>query len=319
MSTSDASRSLQTASVQATKANSRRRFRLTLSLYSWLIPAIVLYFVFKIAPILGGLVLSLLRWDGVEEPVYVGLQNFQRMALDDKLIPALLNNVQYAVISVTGKILLSLILALLLHQSLRGRAFYRTALFMPVVMSFVVVSVLWGFMYNDQFGIINNLFRSVGLDSLALNWLGDVKTALNSLIIVDVWKWYGFHMVIFLAGLQSIPVELYEAARVDGASRWTQLLRITLPLLRPVMVINITTSLLGAFNVFDIPYIMTEGGPANATNVIALHAYTQAFKFYRLGYGSALNYAIFVLVTVIALIQLRLTLSGQSNEMESGT
>lgn len=315
MSTSDTSFPMQATTVAAgvtTIQPKRQR-----SLYLWLAPALILYGLFKIAPLVVGIVLATLRWDGVKDPVFVGLQNFERMALDDKLIPALLNNVQYALISVSGKMLIALVIALLVHQGLRGRAFYRTALFMPVVMSFVVVSVLWTFIYNDQFGLVNNFLRSLGLDALTAPWLGDVKTALNSLIVVDIWKWYGFHMVIFLAGLQAIPVELYEAARVDGASRWAQLFRITLPLLRPVMVINITTSLLGAFNVFDVPYIMTEGGPANATNVIALHSYIQAFKFYRLGYGAALSYAIFVLVTIIALVQLRLMLRENETEMEA--
>ncbi len=315
MSTSDTSLPMQATTVAAgvtTIQPKRQR-----SLYLWLVPALILYGLFKIVPLVVGIVLATLRWDGVKDPVFVGLQNFERMALDDKLIPALLNNLQYALISVSGKMLIALVIALLVHQGLRGRAFYRTALFMPVVMSFVVVSVLWTFIYNDQFGLVNNFLRSLGLDALTAPWLGDVRTALNSLIVVDIWKWYGFHMVIFLAGLQAIPVELYEAARVDGASRWAQLFRITLPLLRPVMVINITTSLLGAFNVFDIPYIMTEGGPANATNVIALHSYIQAFKFYRLGYGAALSYAIFVLVTIIALVQLRLMLRENETEMEA--
>jgi ABC-type sugar transport system permease subunit len=230
------------------------------------------------------------------------------------LVDALLHNVQYAFGTVIGKIVLSLFLAVLLNQALRGRAFYRTALFTPVIMSFVVVSLLWTWLFNDQFGLINNLLRAVGLGGLAISWLGDANNALNSLIIVDIWKWYGFHMVIFLAGLQTIPQELYEAARVDGANRWQQFLRITLPLLKPVMAINITLSLLGAFNVFEIPYIMTEGGPANATNVLALHAYLQGFKFYKLGYGAALGYGIFILVTAIALIQLRVSLAENDNE-----
>jgi ABC-type sugar transport system permease subunit len=197
-------------------------------------------------------------------------------------------------------------LALLLNQALRGRAVYRTALFLPVVMSFVVVGILWTWIYNDDFGLVNNLLRSVHLGGLAQDWLGDTRLALWSLIAVDIWKWYGFHMVIYLAGLQTIPTEFYEAAKLDGATRWRQLTGITLPLLKPVIVVNVTLSLLGAMNVFDIPYVMTEGGPANSTNVTALHMYIQAFKFNRLGYGAAISYGLFTLITVIALIQLKL-------------
>jgi ABC-type sugar transport system permease subunit len=277
-----------------------------LSPYLWVLPAILLYGLFNTVPLVAGIWLSLLRWDGIEPPRFIGLRNFQRLFRDEKLAAALLHNVQYAVGTVGGKVVLSLFLALLLNQALRGRGFYRTALFMPVVMSFVVVGILWTWIYNDSFGIVNNLLRAVGLDALALDWLGNPRVALWSLIAVDIWKWYGFHMVIFLAGLQTIPAELYEAARVDGASRLRQLRSITLPLLKPVMTVNVTLSLLGAMNVFDIPFVMTQGGPGDATNVLALHIYIQAFKFNRIGYGTALSYTLFVLVTVIALAQLKL-------------
>ena len=146
------------------------------------------------------------------------------------------------------------------------------------------------------------------------DWLGDAAVALNSLILVDIWKWYGFHMVIFLAGLQSIPDELYEAARIDGASVWQQFLHVTLPMLQPVMIVNVTISVMGAFNVFDIPFIMTAGGPANATNVMALHIYIRGFKFYRFGFSAALSYVLLVIVTLVAAIQLRLMTSGNNTD-----
>jgi raffinose/stachyose/melibiose transport system permease protein len=281
-------------------------------LYLWLVPALLLYGIFKLFPLISGVFLSLLRWDGIKDAVFIGLTNFQRMFTDEKLGPALLNNLQYALGTVTGKILISLLLAILLNQALRGRTVYRTILFMPVVLSFVVVSILWTWMYNDQFGLINSLLRSVHLNSLAVQWLGDPNYALLSLIFVDIWKWYGFHMVIFLAALQTIPAELYEAARVDGASRWNQFVSVTLPQLRPVMVINITLALLGAFNVFDIPYIMTEGGPAGATNVLALYSYSQAFQFGKLGYGAAIGYALLLLVIIVALVQLRVVAADET-------
>ncbi|MBC8076722.1 MAG: sugar ABC transporter permease [Chloroflexales bacterium] len=288
------------------RSRSRTSIARRLAPYLWLAPALGIYSVFKLVPLLGGIWLALLRWDGIAPPVFVGLLNFRRMLTDERLGPALLHNVQYAVGTVAGKIVLALFLALLLNGALRGRGFYRTTLFLPVVMSFVVVGILWSWLFNDQFGLINNLLRAIGLGALAPDWLGDTRIALVSLMLVDIWKWYGFHMVIFLAGLQTIPQELYEAARVDGASRWRQFTAVTLPLLQPVMLVNVTLSLMGGFNVFDIPYVMTEGGPANATNVLALHTYIQAFKFNRLGYGAALSYALLVLVTLIALVQIKL-------------
>lgn len=283
-------------------ARRRRKF----GPYLWVLPAVLVYCVFKLAPMIGGLYLALLQWDGIEPARFVGLQNFQRMLTDEIIGLALWNNVKYALGTVIGKTVLALFLALLLHQALRGRGFYRTALFMPVVMSFVVVGILWAWLYNAQFGLINSLLRGLGLEALILDWLGDTRVALWSLMVVDIWKWYGFHMVIFLAGLQTIPAELYEAARIDGATRWRQFLHITLPLLQPVMLVNVTLSLMGAFNVFDIPYVMTEGGPANSTMVMALHIYVRGFKFYRFGYSAAMSYVLLTLVTILAAIQMRL-------------
>ena len=288
-----------------TRNSDTARARRRLTPYLWLLPALLLYGVFKIYPMISGIWLALLKWDGIDDPVFIGLRNFQRMFSDDQLGAALLHNVQYAFGTVIGKIVISLFLAVLLTQELRGRDTYRTALFMPVVMSFVVVSLMWAWMYDFQFGLINSLLRGIGLGGWVQDWLGNPRLALWSEIVVDIWKWYGFHMVIFLAGLQTIPVELYEVARVDGASRLNQFLHITLPLLQPVMLINVMTALTGALNVFDIPYLMTQGGPDNATNVLGLHIYIQAFQFNQIGYGAALSYALLVLTAVVVLIQLK--------------
>jgi raffinose/stachyose/melibiose transport system permease protein len=280
--------------------------------YLWILPALLLYGVFKLYPLVNGLQLATLRWDGIDEPVYVGLTNFQRILQDQTMFLALRNNLLYAAGTVTGKIILSLFLALVLNQAIRGRLIYRTGLFLPVVMSFVVIGILWSWMYNPQFGLINNALKALGLGGQ--QWLGDTNLALPSLMVVDIWKWYGFHMVIFLAGLQSIPAELYESARIDGANRWQQFLNVTLPLLQPVMVINVLLSLAGALNVFDIPYVMTEGGPANSTLVMALHIYLRGFKFNKFGYSAALGYVLFAIVTVVVLIQLRLMKSDSADQ-----
>jgi raffinose/stachyose/melibiose transport system permease protein len=287
------------------KRRTNTSWKHTLTPYLWLAPALLLYGIFKIYPLIEGLWLSLLNWDGIDDPVFIGLRNFQRMFSDDQLGVALLHNVEYALASVIGKVVLSLFLAVLINQQLRGRGIYRTALFTPVVMSFVVIALLWTWLYNYQFGLVNNLLRILGLGFLEQDWLGNPNLALWSEVVVDIWKWYGFHMVIFLSGLQTISVELYEAARVDGATPWQRFLHITLPLLQPVMIINITIALAGAFNTFDIPFLMTGGGPGNATLVLSLHIYQQAFQFNKLGYGSALSYALFVLVSIVVLLQLK--------------
>jgi raffinose/stachyose/melibiose transport system permease protein len=279
----------------------------------WLAPAVILYLVFKILPLIAGLYLSVLDWNGIDPAKFVGPNNYLDFFNDDLVGQALGNNVLYALGTVTGKMILSLFLALLLNQALRGRSVYRTALFMPVVMSFVVVSILWAWLYNPQFGLVNQILQALGLKFLIQDWLGSPTMALPSLMIVDIWKWYGFHMVIFLAGLQTIPAELYEAASIDGASRWDNFWRITFPLLQPVMLVNVTISLMGAFNVFDIPYIMTEGGPGNATLVMALHIYIRGFKFYKFGYAAALNYVLLVIVTLVGTVQMWLMSRGKTD------
>ena len=293
------------AATSQAQADSRRRKLHKIFPYVWILPAVLLYSIFKLVPMVAGLYLALLDWNGIDPPKFVGLRNFARMFSDETIALALFHNTVYALGTVFAKLTLSLLLALLINQALRGRTIYRTALFMPVVMSFVVVGILWTWLYNAQFGLINSLLRALGLDFFILDWLGDPRIALWSLIVVDTWKWYGFHMVIFLAGLQSIPLELYEAARIDGAGRWQQFWRITLPLLQPVLLVNVTLALMGGFNVFDIPYVMTEGGPANSTIVMALHIYIRGFKFYRFGYATALSYVLLLLVTIIAAIQLK--------------
>ena len=177
---------------------------------------------------------------------------------------------------------------------------------MPVVMSLVVVGILWSWIYSYQFGLLNNLLQLVGLGNLRAEWLGNTNLSLYSLIIVDIWKFFGYHMVIYLAGLQAIPPILYEAALIDGATAWQQFWDVTLPMLRAIIVVNLTISLMGAFNVFDLVYVMTRGGPNNSTNVVVLEAYQEAFEFYRLGYGAAISIVLMVIVIALSLVQIRL-------------
>lgn len=282
--------------------------------YLWVLPAVALFVVFRLYPMAFGLYLSLNEWDGIKPMVFRGLANYRQALFEDAVFwLALWHNVVFAVGTVIGKNGLAIVLAVLLNADIRGRTFFRTTLFMPVVMSFVVVGLLWGWIFNFQFGLLNSLLVAAGLDGWRTDWLGDPRLALFSLIGVDVWKWYGFHMVIYLAGLQTIPPVLYEAAIIDGATAWQQFWRVTLPLLRPIVVVNVTLALMGAFNVFDLIYVMTQGGPANATNVVMIHAYLQGFKFYQMGYASAISYVLMLIVIVVSGLQIWL-LRGESYE-----
>jgi ABC-type sugar transport system permease subunit len=177
---------------------------------------------------------------------------------------------------------------------------------MPVVMSFVVVGLIWNWIYNYNFGLLNAVLNLLGLGAWKHDWLGDTSTALGALIVVDIWKWFGFHMVINLAGLQSIPNELYESARIDGANSWQSFWHITLPLLVPVTMINVLLATAGAFTVFDLVYVMTDGGPVNATDVAMVHIYTQAFQFNQFGYAAAMSYVLLALISIVSLVLMRL-------------
>jgi len=288
--------------VRTRKRDSRRA---RLEPYLWVAPAVILFLIFTVAPTVVGLALSFVTWDGITAIQPAGLQNFVDAFHDGAFWQAVLHNVVYAVGTVVGKIVLALALALILNASVPARGFFRTALFMPVVLSFVIVGLIWGFVYDFNFGLINGFLGLVGLQGLQQDWLGSGATALAALIVVDIWKWFGFHMVIFLAGLQGIPTELYEAARIDGANKWQSFWGITLPLLKPVMAVNVLTATLGGFGVFDLVYIMTTGGPFNSTNVAALDIYTQAFQYNHFGYASALSFILFALIAVVSLALLR--------------
>jgi raffinose/stachyose/melibiose transport system permease protein len=269
--------------------------------YFWVAPALAVFALFTLLPVAVALGLSFTSWDGSGDPVFNGLHNYAQAFGDGEYWTAILHNIQYAVGTVVGKLVLSLGLALAMNQVLPARAIFRTALFLPVVLSFVVVGLLWSWIYNYDAGLLNSMLGHLGLESLQRDWLGDQKVALWALVIVDIWKWFGFHMIIFLAGLQSIPQELYEAGRIDGATSWRLLRHITLPLILPISLINLVLAASGAFNVFDVVYVMTEGGPVNATNVAMMEIYKQAFQFYHFGYSSALSVVQLVLVSVVSL------------------
>lgn len=291
----------------------RRRWKLTLRLRGymagyWMVaPAVALYVLFVLYPIFRGLFISLHDWNVFSPMTWVGLQNYRLLLRDDIFRRAIANNVIYAVAVTVSKNALGFLLAVLVNaERLRGRTFFRTILFMPVTMSFVVVGLLWSWIYNPLFGLLNASLKAMGLGFLIRDWLSDPGIALWSIILVDTWKWLGFHMVILLAGLQSIPTELYEAAYVDGASSWRQFWGITVPLMMPVLTVSVMLSLMGAFvRNFDLVYVMTGGGPAHVTEVVLTWLHTQAFGFARMGYGAAMGFMLFVVVFIFSMVVMR--------------
>ncbi len=274
-----------------------------------LTPATLLALVFTAFPVLFSLYLSFHKW-GILTPEkpFVGLANYQRLLHDAEFWSAMRHTLTYTVSVVVIGSALSLLLALMLNQKLRGLSFFRTAYFMPVVTSTVAVSVVWAWIYNPQYGLMNVLLRALGLPPS--NWLVDPKWAMPAIIIMSIWKNLGYHMVIFLTGLQDIPDILYEAARIDGASGWDLFRSITWPLLRPTTGFVLITNTIFSFQVFGPVYVMTKGGPMRSTTVALYYLYQRAFEFREMGYASAVAWVLFLIILVFSILQARYTSKG---------
>jgi ABC-type sugar transport system permease subunit len=270
----------------------------------FLLPATVGIILFSLLPILQALRISFFDYALLNpQQIFVGVENYERAFADPVFRIALNNTILYSVLLVAGQTLLGLFLALLIKQEIRGRAFFRSAFFMPVVTSLVVISTVWKLMYNSQ-GFINGVLGTIGIG--AQPFLASSTQALPSLVLMSVWKEVGFYMLIFLAGLQAIPGELYESAAIDGANRWTSFWRITLPLLRRATVFVMVVGTISAFKVFTPVYLMTDGGPADSTMVIVFYIFRVAFRYFEMGYASAMSFILMGIVIVLTLLQFRL-------------
>jgi multiple sugar transport system permease protein len=270
---------------------------------TFMAPSLFHLVVFIFTPIVFAAYLSVHRWDIiVADKPFVGLDNFREMLGDSTFWNALQNTFVYT-LNVPLAMALSLAIALMMHRRLKWIGFLRTIYFLPSVTSFVAVALVWMWIYHPSFGIANFLLGLVGIPPL--QWLNSTQTAMISVIIFSVWLGLGYQMVIFLAGLQGIPEELYEAARIDGASNWQLFRRITLPLLRPTTFFILVTSLISSFQVFTSVYIMTAGGPVRSTDVIVYHIYTAAWEQLRMGYASAMSWVLFVIIMIATWLQFK--------------
>lgn len=276
--------------------------------WSWLLfvlPGLGVFLLFEVWPLIQAVVLSFFRWDGYSPRVFVGEDNYTKALSDPTFWASLRHASLYALGTVIGKLGFGLGLALLLHQRLRLRAFYRSVVFAPVLMSFVAVGLLWQLIYSPQQGLFNGLLSVLHLPS-DVSWLGDPNLALLSLIIVDVWKWTGYHTILFVAGLTLVSRELTEAATIDGAGAVQRFRYVTVPAIRPIIVVNLIIAVAGALNTFDLVYVMTDGGPYGVTDLPITYMYRMGFGNSELGYASAIACLMFVLVTGLTLLILRL-------------
>lgn len=235
---------------------------------------------------------------------YIGLDNYITAFNDPVFIRSIVNTVVYAIGAVILQVILALGLALLIRDRLPGVGFFRSAYFLPVVTSLVVVSTVWKVMYNTNDGLINSVLRTVNITPQP--WLTSPNLALLSIIIIGVWKEVGFSMLVLLGGLNNIPAELYEAASIDGARGWYRFWHITLPLLRRPMLFVVVLSTINAFKVFTPIYLITEGGPVDSTQTMVYYIYQTSFKYFKMGYASALSFIVLALVLVFTIVQFRM-------------
>jgi ABC-type sugar transport system permease subunit len=280
--------------------------------YLFVLPIVAFFVMFVGYPFLRAFYLSLTEWSGFAAPHFVGLRNFHSLLGDPVFWKALRTTLLYTAVTTVLQTTLPLLLAVFLNAGWRGSVVFRTLLFIPVVISFVVTALLWQLIYDPNFGTLNRVLHDVGLGALAHPWLADPSTVLPAIIVVSLWQSVGFFMLIFLAGLQGIDLTLYEAARIDGANVRQQFLKITVPMLRTVTGVVVLLNLINGLNAFDVIYVMTGGGPNRASEVLGTYLYKLAFGTESgatpaFGYATAISMVIFALCIVVTVAQLRIT------------
>ncbi|MGG5303376.1 ABC transporter permease [Enterococcus pernyi] len=290
--------------MEVTKSASRKLKRKnTLIAWSFIAPNFIGFLIFTLVPVVCSLILAFMKWDSFSTPEFVGLQNFTRMLSDDTFWISLKNTFLYTIGVVPLTLVCSLGLAILLNQKIKGVKFFRTAFFFPYVTSLVAIAVVWSMLFHPTMGPINQFLRVVIENPPG--WLSSSDWALTAIIIVSVWRGMGYYMVLYLAGLQGISKELYEAAAMDGANKWKQFIHITVPALRPTTFFVTIMLVINCFKIFDLVQVMTDGGPGRATNVLVYQVYSEAFVKFNFGYASAIAMVLFVIVLVITVIQFK--------------
>ncbi|OKP92688.1 carbohydrate ABC transporter permease [Paenibacillus sp. P32E] len=266
----------------------------------FLLPGFIVFLIFYFVPIVMTAYYSLQDWDGINPMTFIGLDNYTKMFTVDKSFwQAVWNSLAFLLVGVFIQLPVSFALALLVSRKMKGRKWFRNIYFFPVVMSTTMVSLLWVKIYDPNIGMLNTLMDTLGLGAWTGAWLGDTKTALLSVLIVTTWHYVGYNMLILFAGMQGIPEQYYEAAKLDGATGWKAVRHITFPLLSDVLRICIVLNVIYALKTFESVYVMTNGGPLNSTTVIALKMFQEAFLRQNFGYGSAL--AVFMVLECLVI------------------
>ncbi|WP_166433670.1 carbohydrate ABC transporter permease [Lacrimispora celerecrescens] len=285
------------------KSHQMKAIRSNLIGYSFILPNLIGYAIFVFIPVIFSFVLSVMKWDGSRTPMeFVGLSNFVQIFNDRIFVQSFFHTIQYALLTVLPTLVLALLLAVLLNHKLKGIAVFRTALYFPYIASIVAVGAVWNMLFQPDFGPINEFLRFIGI-SKPPRWVVDVKWAMVAISIVSVWKYMGYYMIVYLAALQGISGSLYEAAGIDGANGFQKLRYITIPMLTPTTFFVLIMLTIQCFKVFDLVYVMTGGGPGNATKTLVNYIYEKAFTSWEFGPASAGALVLFSVVLVVTLIQ----------------
>ncbi len=282
--------------------------------FLFIMPALLLYIIFFIYPFIQSILISLTNWNGVNpQKVFIGLRNYTDILKDHLMWESLSHNLVWVIIGTISPLVIGLLLAVLLsNEKVKGRTVFRTIYFMPVILSPVVVGLIWGWVYNPIFGMLNRVLDIIGLGAYSRGWLGDPNLALYMVLIAAIWSYFGFCLVILVAGMQNIDTELYDAANMDGANPWQQFMNVTIPQLSSVLTMIVAYTMIGGFNVFDIVYIMTGGGPANSTELIATYTYKQSFQLNSVGYGATLSMVMTLLSLIASFLFLKMREKSES-------
>ena len=277
------------------------------SAYLFLAPGIIVFSIFTLAALIFAFYLTFHRWSIIEPAKpFVGLTNYRDMMNDERFAQSVVNTVYFTGASIPLTMAIGLALALLLNLPIRFRGLFRTAYYLPVVTPFVVSALLWKWLYNGDFGLFNYYLLEAHLIDEPLLWLSSQNLAMPAVILMSVWSGVGFSMVVYLAGLQAIPAEMYESAMIDGAGPLARLRHITVPMLRPTTLFLLVIGIIGSLQVFTQIFVMTSGGPVNKTTTMVYYMYLWAFKYYDMGYASTLAFALFVMLLAFTALQLRL-------------
>ena len=271
--------------------------------YSFILPNFIGYFIFIFVPVILTFVLCVMKWDGSSAPMeFVGLKNFMKLFRDSGFRISVSNTLFYAVFTVPLTMVAALLIAVLLNSKIKGIVVYRTAFFFPYVASLVAVGAVWNMLFQPEFGPVNEFLKFIGIANPP-KWCASTDWAMTVIIIVSVWKYMGYYMVVYLAALQGISQDLYEAAGIDGATGFKKFRYITIPMLKPTTFFVIIMMTIQCFKVFDLIYVMTGGGPGRSTNVLVNHIYNAAFVDFKFGYASASPLVLFAIVLVVTLVQ----------------